>query len=442
MMADLGMFGMTPDQIRQQQQATIDANALGYAKLDPFTQANYAVGRGSGMLAAPIAEMTGGVNPQIQQAQQMQDVLKGADTNSPEGWYALAQKFHSLGMTQQAIMAADKARELQTKIIADNETKAKTALYTAQATDIPQARKAEAEARIQIARDTLQQNLDIKTKELAQQADLAKQRSEDMRYGISERNAAAEESRRLQLQIAEMNNTTRLQIAQLTKALGEKSPSYRDIIDPKDPTRLITINGNIYTPGGSLGDPGVIGIAGKEPTAAKKEAESATGAENADNLIMNLRDKYKQLQENGGIVDPNKSGLSNVGAWTSASSVGQTLGGMVGSKNQTLRDEIIQTRPLLLTAIKQRTGMSAKQMDSNVELKLWLATATDPTKSIEANLNALNNIEKMIGSGSLKNNSAPTVTNSVIVNVKSIAEAEKLPPGTKFNFNGRKGTVN
>jgi hypothetical protein len=40
------------------------------------------------------------------------------------------------------------------------------------------------------------------------------------------------------------------------------------------------------------------------------------------------------------------------------------------------------------------TGMSAKQMDSNAELKLWLATATDPTLDVESNRKALDNIEK------------------------------------------------
>ena len=47
------------------------------------------------------------------------------------------------------------------------------------------------------------------------------------------------------------------------------------------------------------------------------------------------------------------------------------------------------------------TGMSAKQMDSNAELKLWLSTATDPTKGYEANIEALNNIASKYGSGAI-----------------------------------------
>lgn len=57
------------------------------------------------------------------------------------------------------------------------------------------------------------------------------------------------------------------------------------------------------------------------------------------------------------------------------------------------------TRPLLLQAIMKATGMSAKQMDSNAELKLYLATATDPQKGLEANLEALDRIESLYGGG-------------------------------------------
>ena len=45
------------------------------------------------------------------------------------------------------------------------------------------------------------------------------------------------------------------------------------------------------------------------------------------------------------------------------------------------------------------SGMSAKQMDSNAELKLWIATATDPEKSIQANREAMDRIENLYGSG-------------------------------------------
>jgi hypothetical protein len=63
-------------------------------------------------------------------------------------------------------------------------------------------------------------------------------------------------------------------------------------------------------------------------------------------------------------------------------------------------------------AIMKATGMSAKQIDSNAELKLWLSTATDPTKSYEANIAALQNIENLYGVTALeKQVTAPNFDN-------------------------------
>ena len=106
----------------------------------------------------------------------------------------------------------------------------------------------------------------------------------------------------------------------------------------------------------------------------------------------------------------------------SASGIGQKLGGSVGSENQTQRDIIEQSRPALLASIMKATGMSAKQMDSNAELKLWLATATDPKKSLQANKIALDNIEKKF----INNSISPQQSN---------AYTSKVPP--KDNPNAR-----
>jgi hypothetical protein len=109
---------------------------------------------------------------------------------------------------------------------------------------------------------------------------------------------------------------------------------------------------------------------------AKVEAKK-DGASIVDSNIALLRDAYKQLDTDGGIVSSNGSTRTNIGARLGSSGLGQTIGGALGTKNQTQRDIISQTRPLLLQSIMKATGMSAKQMDSNAELKLWLSTATD-----------------------------------------------------------------
>jgi hypothetical protein len=131
----------------------------------------------------------------------------------------------------------------------------------------------------------------------------------------------------------------------------------------------------------------------------RKTNEQQAGKETVDSVVANLRSSYDQLEKGGGITSTNKGALENIGAATSRSAVGQVIGSTLGTKNQKERDAIAQARPLLLQAIMKATGMSAKQMDSNAELKLYLATATDPTLSLEANREALDRIVSLYGSG-------------------------------------------
>jgi phage-related minor tail protein len=51
----------------------------------------------------------------------------------------------------------------------------------------------------------------------------------------------------------------------------------------------------------------------------------------------------------------------------------------------------------LLQAIAQATGMSSKQMDSNAELKMYLAAATDPLLDIQSNKRALQKLKELYG---------------------------------------------
>lgn len=190
-------------------------------------------------------------------------------------------------------------------------------------------------------------------------------------------------------------------MASLRPAPQPVAPSFTEVLDPKDQTRLLRVDGKAYK-GGTVGDIGVLGVSGKEPTAAKKAEQVDSGKGTVSGIAEELRGYYKKLKDNGGIVDTSKTGPSNLSARISASGLGQLVGGAVGTQNQSARNSIAQTRPLLLNAIKQATGMSAKQMDSNAELKMYLAAATDPTLDVQANEAALANLERLYGLGNPK----------------------------------------
>ena len=149
-----------------------------------------------------------------------------------------------------------------------------------------------------------------------------------------------------------------------------------------------------FTPTGDL-----MAIPGGPVDAKTIKANSAqeTGRDTVSSVVDQLRTGYENLNARNAIVNPKNSVMSNLSAGLASSAPGQVASNLAGTEAQSIRNEIKMTRPLLLQQIMKATGMSAKQMDSNAELKLWLSTATDPGVDIKSNLAALDNIEKMYG---------------------------------------------
>ena len=83
-------------------------------------------------------------------------------------------------------------------------------------------------------------------------------------------------------------------------------------------------------------------------------------------ILDDLELKYKELDSKGGITSPENGLISNIGAGMNSSTAGQWVQNMTGSKEQSLRNSILSARPILSQAIMKATGMSSKQMDSNV----------------------------------------------------------------------------
>ena len=123
------------------------------------------------------------------------------------------------------------------------------------------------------------------------------------------------------------------------------------------------------------------------------------GRQTVNTLITGLKDQYNTLKDTGGITSTKEGSLSNIPAYLSSSSAGQATGKLFGTANQSARNTIAQSRPLLLQAIARATGMSSKQMDSNTELQMYLKAATDPSLDYEANMYALNQLQDLYGVG-------------------------------------------
>jgi hypothetical protein len=138
--------------------------------------------------------------------------------------------------------------------------------------------------------------------------------------------------------------------------------------------------------------------AGQEKTIETARVKEE-GQKTVNTVLGTLNRQYQGLVNEGGITDTSKSTLANLKASASSNVAGQMVGRAVGSKAQQFRDSVAQTRPLLLNAIKNASGMSAQQLNSNVELQTYLKAATDPELSIQSNVEAMNNISKLFGLG-------------------------------------------
>jgi hypothetical protein len=148
-------------------------------------------------------------------------------------------------------------------------------------------------------------------------------------------------------------------------------------------------------------------IGQKQEKAQEKSDVKTQAKQQLSDVVGQLKNSYDTLLEGGGITSTGAGGRENIGAKMGTSAVGQFMGSALGTKNQEQRQIIEQTRPLLLNLIKEATGMSASQMNSNAEMQMYLKAATDPKLSYEANVTALQNLDKTFGLGLLKDIAAP-----------------------------------
>lgn len=140
----------------------------------------------------------------------------------------------------------------------------------------------------------------------------------------------------------------------------------------------------------------------KQAKIDQAKQEKAVAKEQLSLTVQQLSDSYGALKKEGGITSEKANPFENLQARLSMSGIGQATGSALGTKAAIERQKIEQTRPLLLNLIKTATGMSAQQMNSNAEMQMYLRAATDPMLSIEANMAALQNLDKMFGLGIVK----------------------------------------
>jgi hypothetical protein len=170
------------------------------------------------------------------------------------------------------------------------------------------------------------------------------------------------------------------------------APTIAQIVDPKNPNQMITIDARRYQ-GGGVGSPGVLGVGGKEPSAAVRENKAELGKTQLADDLDNLRASFTTLDQMRAIPSTERNALSNIASATAATGLGQMAGRAVGTEAQVEREVINSARTRLVNSIKNATGMSAQQLNSNVELQTMLKSISDPGQPIQAALRIIDDID-------------------------------------------------
>ena len=220
----------------------------------------------------------------------------------------------------------------------------------------------------------------------------------------------------------------------------EPAPAITEIIDPDDPTRLIKIDARTGR---------TLGVSGKSPEAAKaaaKQEEKAQKMETANaqlvGVLDDLRANYQQLDKLRAIPSTERGMVSNLTAAAAASGPGQVASRALGTEAQVHREAIMSSRNMLLNAIKTATGMSAQQLNSNVEFQSWLRALTDPGQPIQAVDKIITQLEDFIAKAQQSPGKMPAREEAPAARgragrddypaPKSEAEFSALPSGSMF----------
>ncbi len=140
------------------------------------------------------------------------------------------------------------------------------------------------------------------------------------------------------------------------------------------------------------------------------KAGKAQKAQNDLNFLLDgMESNYISLKDTGGIASVENNPMQNALASVRSNSyIGRPVGSFFGTSEESKRKDINSSRQSLLQAIMKATGMSAKSLDSNAELKVMLDSLGSPEGDFESNIAIINRLRSMYG-GKPMNSQSPNL---------------------------------
>jgi hypothetical protein len=427
----LGLF-TTPEQYQQNQLAQFQNRAATEVQLNPFQQAALGARTAGYQLGQGIGSALGGQDPQLQLIARRQQLASQLDDTNPNSYMMVAEQARRAGDPQFAMAVSDAYRQLQTGAATLRKT-------TAEATKAELTNTQEAQLRDELSRlpatateadilavvtkygspDKVLAVLQSSTDRAAQRDARAAEKLKDIEYKRDRdlQNAKSDKERAqiaadAKLEIAQLMIDSKESIARLVGSFKQPpAPSVTTIVDPTNPNQMISIDTRQYK-GGGIGASGVIGISGKEPTAAVRENKAEAGKTQLQDQIDDLRGAFTSLNEKRAITSTERNPVSNLLSSVQGSAVGQIGGKVFGTKEQTERNLINSAKQRIAQAIKNATGMSSQQLNSNFELKSMLDSLSDVSLGYEASMEILDRLERDYVKGGGIKKEVPPVKNT------------------------------
>jgi hypothetical protein len=116
-----GLFGVDPEQLMRQRQATDASNAYRFANLDPMGRAQMAIYQGGAGLGRGIQGLLGG-DPELEKVSAIKQLSSQFDLTSPTGMRQFAGALQQVA-PNEAVMAAKRADEMEKSSLGIQETR-------------------------------------------------------------------------------------------------------------------------------------------------------------------------------------------------------------------------------------------------------------------------------------------------------------------------------
>ena len=382
-MADIipSLFGLTPESYGQQQQMGAMNRGIQFANMAPEARGAAMTYAGAAGLGRAVGGLLGAEDPQLKLISTRNAIAQQIDQTNPESILKGAQMLAQAGDQQGAMQLAQFARQAQGDVAQIQQRKAAEQASLAQAAKTQLSVKQEEDLRSELAKlppdATQDQILAVLTKYGSPDKVIAALTASASRTEATQaKTAAFEAANQAKIEAAKVTADAKIEAARVAGATQMQIAQMQ--AQAKQDLAVLTA---------TLKGPSAAVLKAQE-----KAEKAAEGKEVLSDTLETAKTLVNDLYKLGGMTSTSKQPLANLVTSLQTGTVGQIAGQAFGTKTQAKRDEIKSIRLQLLNAIKEATGMSAQQLNSNVELKTYLDSLGSEKMTKEANLAIIENI--------------------------------------------------